>query len=28
VHFTQAGGDWIGALLFADLMTAHDRREF
>lgn len=28
VHFTQAGGNWIGSLLFADLMTAHDRREF
>jgi lysophospholipase L1-like esterase len=22
VHFTQAGADWIGSLLFADLMTA------
>ncbi|WP_309629091.1 GDSL-type esterase/lipase family protein [Brevundimonas sp.] len=28
VHFTGPGGDWIGALLFADLMTAHDRRGF
>jgi len=28
VHFTGPGGDWIGSLLFADLMTAHDRREF
>jgi lysophospholipase L1-like esterase len=26
VHFTHAGGDWIGSLLFADLMAAHDRR--
>ncbi|MBX9615301.1 MAG: hypothetical protein K2X25_06865 [Caulobacteraceae bacterium] len=26
VHFTQAGGDWIGSLLFADLMAAHDQR--
>ena len=28
VHFTGPGGDWIGSLLFADLMTAHDRRVF
>lgn len=28
VHFTGPGGDWIGSLLFADLMTAHDRRGF
>lgn len=26
VHFTAAGGDWIGSLLFADLMAAQDRR--
>ncbi|KPF78738.1 hypothetical protein IP78_10385 [Brevundimonas sp. AAP58] len=26
VHFTSAGGDWIGSLLFDDLMAAHDRR--
>lgn len=26
VHFTGAGGDWIGSLLFADLAAAHDRR--
>lgn len=26
VHFTGPGGDWIGGLLFADLMTAHSRR--
>lgn len=26
VHFTRAGGDWIGSLLFADLMTAYSRR--
>jgi len=26
VHFTGEGGDWIGSLLFADLMAAHDRR--
>jgi lysophospholipase L1-like esterase len=25
VHFTAAGGDWIGGLLFADLMAAHAR---
>lgn len=25
VHFTGPGGDWIGSLLFADLMAAHDR---
>lgn len=24
VHFTAAGGDWIGGLLFADLMAAED----
>lgn len=24
VHFNDAGGDWIGGLLFADLMAAHD----
>ncbi len=24
VHFNDTGGDWIGALLFADLMTARD----
>ncbi|CAL1691530.1 hypothetical protein MMB232_01673 [Brevundimonas subvibrioides] len=28
VHFTGPGGDWIGSLLFADLMTAYDRRGF
>jgi len=28
VHFTGPGGDWIGSLLFADLMTAHDRWGF
>ncbi len=26
VHFTGTGGDWIGSLLFADLMTAYNRR--
>lgn len=26
VHLTRAGGDWIGGLLFADLMTAYGRR--
>jgi len=26
VHFTGPGGDWIGSLLFADLMTAQRRR--
>ena len=26
VHFTGTGGDWIGSLLFADLMTAYARR--
>jgi len=26
VHFTGAGGDWIGSLLFADFVAAHDRR--
>lgn len=26
IHFTYAGGDWIGALLFDDLMAAHDAR--
>jgi len=26
VHFTRAGGDWIGSLLFADLMSAYARR--
>lgn len=26
VHFTSAGGDWIGSLLFDDLMAAHARR--
>lgn len=26
VHFTGAGGDWIGSLLFADIAAAHDRR--
>ncbi|WP_029415088.1 GDSL-type esterase/lipase family protein [Brevundimonas bacteroides] len=26
VHFTGAGGDWIGGLLFEDLMAAHTRR--
>ena len=26
VHFTQAGGDWIGSLMFADLIAAYDRR--
>ncbi|WP_150126022.1 GDSL-type esterase/lipase family protein [Brevundimonas sp. LM2] len=26
VHFTRDGGDWIGGLLFADLMTAYARR--
>jgi lysophospholipase L1-like esterase len=26
VHFTGAGGDWIGGLLFDDLMAAHARR--
>ena len=25
VHFTGPGGDWIGSLLYADLMAAHDR---
>lgn len=26
VHFNDAGGAWIGGLLFADLMAAHDAR--
>lgn len=26
VHFTFAGGDWIGSLLAADLISAYDRR--
>lgn len=26
VHFTFAGGDWIGSLLAADLIAAYDRR--
>ncbi len=26
VHFNDAGGDWIGSLLFADLMAARDTR--
>ncbi len=26
VHFTYAGGDWIGGLLAADLIAAYDRR--
>jgi hypothetical protein len=26
VHFTGAGGDWIGSLLFADFVAAHDLR--
>ena len=26
VHLTHAGGDWVGSLLFADLMTAYGRR--
>lgn len=26
VHFTFAGGDWIGSLLAADLVAAYDRR--
>lgn len=26
VHFTFAGGDWIGSLLFADIAAAYDRR--
>jgi lysophospholipase L1-like esterase len=26
VHFTGSGGDWIGSLLFADLMAVHDQR--
>jgi lysophospholipase L1-like esterase len=25
VHFTRAGGDWIGSLLFADIAAAHAR---
>lgn len=28
VHFTRAGGDWIGSMLFADLMTAHRQQGF
>lgn len=27
VHFTFAGGDWIGSLLYADIAAAYDRRE-
>jgi lysophospholipase L1-like esterase len=26
VHFTRAGGDWIGGLIFADLIAAYARR--
>ena len=25
VHFTSAGGDWIGSLLAADILAAYDR---